>query len=75
VIRSVGGVEFDRKGDDRRESAPSCRLVDATSGNKQQLEATSGNSQLRLLKATGINSTETPLLTRGLLIRIQLKDE
>jgi hypothetical protein len=44
VIRSVGGVEFDRKGDDRRESVPfSCRAgrnvrqQAATRSNKRQL--------------------------------------
>jgi hypothetical protein len=64
VMLSAGGGEFDRKGaGDHRESVPfSCRLVDATSGNKQQLKARSGNSQrseakaFRLLKATRGNS-------------------
>jgi hypothetical protein len=60
AIRSAGGGELDRKGSDQRESVPfSCRLEDASSGNTQQLEATRGNS------------TETPLLTGGLLVRIQ----
>jgi hypothetical protein len=65
VIRSAGGGEFDRKGGDHRESVPfSCRLVDATSSNQQQLEATGGNSQrsevkgLRLQAATGRNSRQ-----------------
>jgi hypothetical protein len=44
--------KFDREGPDHRESAPfSCRLVDATSGNKQQLEARSGNWQRSEAKA------------------------
>ena len=65
VIRSARGVEFDREGGDHRESVPfSCRLVDATSGNKQQLEARSSNSQrseakaFRLRKATGGKSRQ-----------------
>jgi len=46
VIRSADDGKFDRKGGDHRESVPfSCRLVDATSDNKQQLEARSGKSQ------------------------------
>jgi hypothetical protein len=37
VIRSAGGGDFGREGDDHRESVPnSCRLGDATSGNTQQ---------------------------------------
>jgi hypothetical protein len=65
VIRAASGGEFDREGGDHRESQPfSCRLVDATSGNKQQLEARRGNSQrsevkaFRLLTATGGNSRQ-----------------
>jgi hypothetical protein len=65
MIRSAGGGEFARKGVDHRESVPfSCRLVDATSCNTQQLEATSGNSQrtaakaFRLQAATGSNSKQ-----------------
>jgi hypothetical protein len=50
AIGSGGGVEFDRKGGDGRQSVLfSCHLEDATSGNTQQLAATRGNS------------TETPL--------------
>jgi hypothetical protein len=44
AIRSVGRIEFDTRAGDHRESVPfSCRLEDATGGNEQQLEATSGN--------------------------------
>jgi len=44
MIRSAGGGEFDSKFGDHRETVPfSCRLEDATSGNKQQLEATRSN--------------------------------
>jgi hypothetical protein len=60
VIRSAGGGEFDGKSDDHHRSVPfSCRLEDATGGNRQQLPATRSNS------------TGTPLLTGGLLVRIQ----
>jgi hypothetical protein len=63
VIRLAGGGELDSKGGDHRESVPvSCRLEDATSGNTQQQEQ---------LPATPGNSTGTPLLTGGLLVRIQ----
>jgi hypothetical protein len=85
VIRSARRGELDRKGGDHRESVPfACRLEDATSGNTQQLAATRGNSQRpevkafkhrlsnkQQLPATRSNSTGTPLLTGGLLVRIQ----
>jgi hypothetical protein len=80
--------EFDRNGGDHRDSVPfSCRLEDATSSNKQQLEATRGNSQRleakafkqqeatssnsQQLPATRSNSPGTTLLAGGLLVRIQ----
>src|ERR1700674_1015267 len=72
VSLSAGLGEFDKgRGDDLQAVPFSCRLVDATSGNTQQLEATGGNSQrseakvFRQQTATGSNSRQHQQLDRN----------
>jgi hypothetical protein len=72
VNRLAGGDEFNRKGGDHRESVPFlCRLVDATSGFKQQQPATGGNSQCEEVKAFRLQAATAGKFRQHAAIRLK----